>query len=250
MLISVMMMMIMMILMPASLWGEPSAAPYAVGERLDFKIYFEFILGGEANMSIKSIEEVEGKTCFQLVSEARSTPTVDLMYKVRDRIEAWCDTSGGQSRRYVKRLREGRWKDDKVVTYQPADSLALLQRKASHPPETLSVKPGVVDILTAFYEVRRRELIPGQSVLIAVHDIDKTYDLEVRVLGRERIDAPAGTFDCLVVEPLLQSSGIFRREGSLQVWLTDDEYRMPVLMKSRLYFGSVWARLVGYRRGN
>jgi hypothetical protein len=232
---------------PATSFNQP---PFTIGERLDFKVYLEFVLGGDATMSVKAIEDVNGHTCIRLASEAHSTPTVDAIYKVRDRVESWRDAGGGFSRRYVKKLREGKYRDDKRVEYSVEDSLAFLFRGNRDIPETLSVAGEVHDVLTAFYAMRERDLQVGKSEFIDLHDINKRYQLEVKVLRKESVEVPAGRFDCIVVEPELQSAGLFRKEGELQVWLTNDRYRMPVLMKSKLYFGRVWAKLVGYRRGD
>jgi hypothetical protein len=223
--------------------------PFKVGEKLNFKIYFEFILGGDARMEVEGLEEIGGEQCLRIVSEAKSTRTVDAFYKVRDRIVTWRDLDGGYSRKYTKRLREGKWKDDKQVDYRPETNELFLSRKEGAQAEKLALEKPVHDVLSAFYEVRLHPLEVGKSVFLDVHDIDKQYKLEVRVLRKEVIEVPAGQFDCFVIEPLLQSSGIFRKEGTIQVWLTDDESRMPVLMQSRLYFGRVWAKLVDYRKG-
>jgi hypothetical protein len=71
----------------------------------------------------------------------------------------------------------------------------------------------------------------------------------VRVVRRENVEVPAGTFRCLVVEPLLKSAGLFKQEGSLTIWLTDDARRMPVLMKSKVAVGSIAAELESFRMG-
>jgi hypothetical protein len=223
--------------------------PFHVGEKLEFKVYFEFVLGGGASMSVQGIEEIDGHRCLKFVSEARSTSTVDIMYKVRDKIESWRDIELGFSRRYAKHLREGKYSDDKLVEYKQEDSLAIMHKKTDKPGDTLAIIPPVQDIMSAFYYFRQCTLEVGKSLSIPLHDIDKQYVLEVKVLRKETIEVPAGTFDCFVVEPQLKSSGIFRREGSLQIWMTDDQYRMPVLMQSKLYFGRVWAKLVSYKRG-
>ncbi len=239
--------------LPSSwLESDPSQIdpPYNVGERLDFKVYLGFIFGGNAHMSVKAIEEIDGQPCYKILSEARSTPMVDMFYKVRDQITSWRDVRSGFSRRYVKRLREGKWKDDKRVEYKPESGLALLYKGSKEQPDTMELNGLVQDVLSAFYHVRAQNLEVGCSIWIDVHDINKRYDLEVKVLRKERINVPAGTFDCFVVEPLLMTSGIFRREGDMQIWLTDDEYKLPVMMRSKLYFGSVWAKLSGYKLGD
>jgi len=241
---------ILLLRLPTFTLAEKSQNTFKAGECLDFKIYFEFILGGKSRMAVEGIEEVDGYPCYHIVSTARSTKTVDMFYKVRDKVETWRDVKGGFSRRYSKKLHEGRYKCDKRVEYFPDDSTAFLYRKLEAPAETLNVIGTVQDVLSAFYEFRTLDLRIGKSDWIDIHDINKRYDLEVRVLRRETIEVPAGKFKCFVIEPLLKSSGLFRKEGIMQIWLTDDEHRMPVLMKSKLYFGRVWAKLVKYKLGN
>ena len=61
----------------------------------------------------------------------------------------------------------------------------------------------------------------------------------MRVLGRDRVTTPAGAFNCVVIEPVLRAGGIFKNKGRLVIWLTDDERRMPVLMRSKVAIGSI-----------
>jgi hypothetical protein len=71
--------------------------------------------------------------------------------------------------------------------------------------------------------------------------------MEVKVLKRERIEVPAGKFDCILVEPVLKSEGVFQSKGSIFVWLTDDERRIPVLVKSKVPVGSISVSLTDMR---
>jgi hypothetical protein len=70
----------------------------------------------------------------------------------------------------------------------------------------------------------------------------------VTVTGRERVETPAGAFDCLLVEPTLRSGAFFKNEGKLTIWLTDDARRMPVLMRSKLPIGAISVELIEWDR--
>jgi hypothetical protein len=61
------------------------------------------------------------------------------------------------------------------------------------------------------------------------------------------LQLPVGTVDTLKLQPLLQTSGIFRHEGDLFVWLTDDARRVPVQMQGRVAIGSISVRLLKAR---
>jgi len=223
---------------------------FKIGERLDFSIEFEFIPGGTATMSVEGISEVDGFMCLKLTATARSSSKVDLIYKVRDRIESYRDFTTGFSRKFIKDTREGKHKEDKRVFFKPEKDEIIVHHNVDDPPEIQQFGEGLQDILGAFYQVRNEELVVGRSVWIDVQDVGKRYRLEVEVQGYERVEVPAGTFDCVIVEPLLKSSGIFRKEGSLQIWLTNDGTKMPVLMKSKLPFGAVYGKLTSFSLGN
>ena len=47
----------------------------------------------------------------------------------------------------------------------------------------------------------------------------------------------------------MRTSGIFKHEGKLTVWLTNDRLKMPVLMKSKVLVGSISAELTDYELG-
>ncbi len=66
-----------------------------------------------------------------------------------------------------------------------------------------------------------------------------------KVLRREVLVTPLGRFNTIVIHPLLKSEGIFARTGDMFIWLTDDERRIPVQMKSKVAVGSITATLTG-----
>ena len=103
--------------------------------------------------------------------------------------------------------------------------------------------PFVLDILAAFYYVRTQKLQEGESIYLTNHEKKKVNKLEVRVYKKETVEVEAGKFECLVVEPLLFGEGIFKQKGRLKVWLTNDQYKIPVQMKSKVIVGSITTEL-------
>ena len=55
--------------------------------------------------------------------------------------------------------------------------------------------------------------------------------------------------NCIVIEPVLKAGGIFKNQGRLVIWLTDDDRRLPVLMKSKVSIGSISVVLTEMKRG-
>ena len=116
--------------------------------------------------------------------------------------------------------------------------------------DTIAISAFSQDVLTAFYYIRTVALEPGQTIKLNYVDHDSAKVMDVRVLKRETVDVPAGQFKCIVVEPMLQAAGVFKQEGEVKVWLTDDRLKMPVLMKSKVLVGSIYAELNEFKLGN
>ncbi len=222
----------------------PGRSPAIVpGERLEFSVGWGPVKAGTAVMEIQGIRRFEGRLAYHVVSTAISNAVMDRIYPVRDRIVSLMDVNDLTTLYFEKHLREGRFRSDQSVRFDHERGVAVYQDG-----EEVELESASYDVLAAFYRVRAMPLEPGAEFLLDSFDNRKRYSISVRVTGRERVTVPAGTFDCIVLEPALKSGALFKHEGRLSVWITDDERRIPVLMRSRLSLGSVSVELTGYHR--
>jgi hypothetical protein len=218
---------------------------FGTGERFEFSVGYGMIKAGTAVMEIPEIVKLDGRKCYHIISTAQSNKVFSVFFKVDDKVESFMDMYGLYSLRYDKHLREGKFKADASMIFDQDNHLAIYHSGK----DTFQVPDYVQDVLSAFYFVRTQDLQVGRSIFVDNHTDKKTYSLEVKVLRKERVKVEAGEFDCVVVEPLLKTPGIFEQKGSLTVWLTDDEVKMPVLMKSKVFIGSISTELVSYKLG-
>lgn len=216
---------------------------FGVGEKFTFDINYGFINAGTATMEVVNLIEYNERPCYQIVSRALSNSFFSTFYKVEDRVESIIDAVGIYSWRFEKNLSEGSYKADRMYEFDPFKKLVYYQK------DTIETPSAMQDALSALYFVRTQNLKVGQSVFLDNFTDGKLYPLEVKILEQETITVEAGTFDCLVLEPLTKSVGVFKHEGRLKVWVTNDRLKMPVLMKSKILVGSVSAELIDYQLG-
>lgn len=207
-----------------------------------YTIYWSGIKAGEATLSYESTPE--GIT---ITSRAQSAPFISIFYKVDDLSQSIL-APDGHPNKYIVKIREGNRKRDKV-TYFSAGSEGKAQKvvytdKRNNERVELNLAQKAYDPLSAAHEISRRRLKTGRSEHIDIFDNKKVYNTEVQVLGKERISTPAGEFDTIVIKPLLKSEGIFLKSGDIYIWLTDDDKRIPVMIKSRVKIGSVTVEMV------
>jgi uncharacterized protein DUF3108 len=227
---------------PETLPALPSAV--RPGESLKFAVNYGFINAGAAYLEVSDVKEYHGRAVLNLVARAESNRFFSGIYKVRNRIESVWDSAGHYSLRYAESRREGKHRAQNEILFDYANQEARYQDGATFP-----IPPEVQDALSSFYYTRTQALPLGGSVYFDYHASRKSVPLEVKVLGREEVETPAGKFNCVVIEPILKAGGIFKNSGRLVIWLTDDNRRMPVLMKSKVAVGSISAALVQVKPG-
>ena len=211
-----------------------SSQPFRPGESLRFSVRYGFIHAGSAWLEVPQVRQWKGHEVYELVARAASNSFFSRFYKVRTRIVSLWDQAGHYSRRYQEDRREGKYRAKSDIVFDSDRNQAVYSDGRSFP-----VPPRVQDALSSFYYTRTQALPVGGSIVFHYHASRKSQPLQVKVLGRERIETPAGEFDCIAVEPILKAGGIFKNSGRLVIWLTDDERRMPVLMKSKVVIGSI-----------
>lgn len=214
---------------------------FGVGEQLIFDIAYGVIKAGTATMSIPDTQWVRGRPCYHVVTTAVSNKFFSSFFKVRDKAESFLDIEGIFPWKFEKHIREGKYSADRYVEYDQ------MNRRVIYKKDTLAVSPYIQGVLSSFYYVRTVPLEVGKSFNIDNFGDGKIYPLKVLVHKKERVRVPAGTFDCIIVEPVLRSEGIFKHKGRIAIWLTDDERRIPVLMKSKVLVGSIDVRLRSYK---
>ena len=218
--------------------------PFREGEFLKFSVKYGGISAGSAYLEVPQIREWNGSQAYTLVARAESNGFVSRFYKVRNRIESVWDKRGRFSWRYSENRREGGHKAKNQIVFDHQRHEARYESG-----QTFPIPPQVQDALSSFYYTRFQALPIGGSVVFDYHASRKSQPLEVRVLGREKVTTPAGSFNCVVIEPILKAGGIFKNKGRLVIWLTDDDRRIPVMMRSKVAIGSISVVLQEARSG-
>lgn len=224
-------------------WRKIQNNAYGVGERLVFDVSYGPITAGEAIMAIPRYEMIRGRNTYRVEFSVNSLPSFDWIYTVRDRYLTFIDVEAIAPLRFEQHISEGTYKYDFVADFDPPTRLAHTTQGSYPIPEY------VYDILSAFYYARILDysaMKVGDFVLLNNFHKDKAYDLRVKFLGRQELEVEAGTFNTLVVEPLIMEGGLFKAEGRIVIWLTDDERKMPIRVNTKVVIGSIDVELREY----
>ena len=222
----------------ASATGSDFAPLLIEGERLEFEITYGGIPAGKASLEVTGLTTARGEV-LRITSRAQSNDVISVFFHVDDRIISEVDASTLECIYFEKRLREGPFEKDEWAMYGHSESGGVVRTKNSE----YTVDPGTRDILSALYYVRGQDLKVGEDVTVSIFEGGKNYVARVKVLRSEHLSVGDDDVDCLVIEPEIME-GPFAKKGNLLIWLTDDDLKIPVLMKSKVAIGSFVAKLV------
>ncbi len=214
---------------------------WQVGERLTYQVKYGFFRAGTSVFAVEGEEQLNGRRALKFSSTINSAP--GFFFKINDTARSYSDPLSLYTMRYDKIQRGQEENSTNVTVYNHAARTAQrTEDNTAHAP--IPLNPYAVDVLGAIYYVRAQNLRVGQVIKFPVHDGKRDYGMEVTVRKIERITVPAGTFECLLVEPRLrQADGTIRRKGQMTLWMTNDSRHIPVQIRIQLGFGSLTAHL-------
>lgn len=224
--------------------------PFQAGETLTFQVKWAFVPAGEAVLKVLPMETVQGLNSHHFQMTSKTYEWVDVLYKVRDRIDSFADEAMTRSVSYRK-VQEGKSRRDITVDFN-WERLEARYSNLGQRHDPIPVQAGSFDPLGVFYSFRLNTLKEDLEFEAPVTDGKKCIQAKAKVLGRERIKGPCGEFDTFLVETSMeQVGGIFEKsKGSkIQIWVSKDPPRIPVRIRSKVTLGSFVADLIAYELG-
>lgn len=222
------------------------AVPFMDGEKLSFDVKYGLINAAEATLEART-SVYQGTPVWHLSTNAKTHTFFDKVFKVRDRVESWWNKSTLLPFKFSKNLQEGRYRQHRVHIYDHAAKTSTYQRwqfkESRFENSEMAIPANSQDILSAFYLVRNQPLMVGKSVQVHITADGRSMNTEIVVHRKEKQKTIFGEVECLVIEPKLKGDAVFKQSGRILIWLTNDEYKIPVRLESKITIGSFVATL-------
>ena len=204
--------------------------PFRAGETFTYAAKVRFFNAGSASLRVIGVEDVRGQPVFHTVVDLNGHV---LFYHAEDRAESWFDTTTLNSLRLIHTVQENGNEQSGSYEFYPDRKMYIRNGEE---------KPSVADPIdegSFLYYLRTLPLEVGKS-----YTINRYYHLDrnpivINVLRREHVKVPAGEFDAIVVNPVIQSHGVFSENGHAEVWIADDSTRAIVRLTANTGLGAL-----------
>jgi hypothetical protein len=217
------------------------------GETLEYDIYWGAIHVGKSFISVTEAVSISSRPAWHIVSEAHSGSFIDNFYHVDDRNEAWMDAADLYSYGYYKRVSEGKFFTNEWAVFDGPGKRYYgqkMNRKQEISAFEGALEKPVNDIFSAVYRLRAMTVASGTKVEMDVNT-RRNWRLAIKAGKREKISTDYGKKQCILLEPMAGEEGLFVSKAGrrMLVWITDDELKVPMMLRAEIFIGSVTAKL-------
>jgi hypothetical protein len=218
--------------------------PFALGEKAEYQVKLGALSVGSGSMQLVAAEQISGHRTLR----ARLKISGGIPFaRVDDTLESWIDPCGLFSRRFHQDTKEVNYKRNRTYDFDP--ERRTFRRLDNGETGTIPTdKP--LDDVSFLYFARTLPLKVGETYELNRYFQESGNPVVLKVLRKETVKVPAGTFNTIVVRPIIQTKGLFAQGGEAEVYFSDDARRIPVMLRSKVpVVGSLSLHLRSFQPG-
>jgi len=211
---------------------EPPDVPFGPGEDLLYQVKLGIFSVGEGHLRVLPRDTIRGRRVYPLELTLDGSAMFGTL-KVRDLFQSWMDVHTLSSLRFRKDQHEVSYKSRKWYEIHPEDRRwERGESEVDESGETLTDQP--LDEIGFLFFIRTLDLEVGEEYSFDHYFKEDGNPVVLKVLRREVKEVPAGTFRTIVVQPIIQTDGLFSEGGEAEVYLTDDDEKHIVHLRSNI----------------
>lgn len=216
------------------------------GEVLKYRLHYGFVDAGTATLQVDKCDRtIDGRTIYHIIGTGKTRGAFDWFFKVRDRYETYIDAQGVFPWLFIRRVNEGGY-----IINQDYKFFQREQKVNTDKGKTYNVPKNIQDMLSAFYYARTIDFShanKGDIFTINAFVDSKVYPLKIKYMGKSTAKVNGVKYRCIKFHPVVQKGRIFKDEDDLNVWITDDKNKIPVLAQAKVLVGSIKMELADYK---
>jgi hypothetical protein len=202
--------------------------PFGPGEYLEYNVKLGWFSVGGGYLAVVGMDTVRGHPTYHVMMGIEGGLP---LARVEDRFESWIDVEDLKSHRFVQDVHEVRYQRFRQFEFFPGE-MRFERADNDEAGELPTAEP--LDDLSFVYYVRTLPLEVGETYTLDRYFKDTGNPVVIQVLRKERVEVPAGTFNTIVVRPIIKTRGLFSEGGEAEVYFSDDERRLVVRLESKV----------------
>ncbi|MDD2711238.1 MAG: DUF3108 domain-containing protein [Verrucomicrobiae bacterium] len=217
--------------------------PFHPGEILTYHVRFGFIMAGRCWFEVQ--RDKQGRDVFTVTGQ--SNDFISTFYPTKDIATSYCDPERQCSVRFFQDRREGKrhcWED---TFFYYSFGKGSTQSYTTGEIKWFDIPPGrqLQDKLSVIYHMRRQDWKTSVSHAAVIGNDKGCFEMEA-----SKTDAGTITLDDFAPIPAFKAepsstylSG-FLKKAKVHVWVSDDDFKVPLRIAIKAVFGTLTVELV------
>lgn len=237
---------------PSYSCASPNSS-FVDGEELRYKVYYNWkiiwVPAGEVKFTIQ-----EDSTHFHIKAFGKSYTSYDNFFRVNDYYASRIDKKTMKPSTFVRYVEEGNYRKFDSLTFDHAHLQVYSlngKTKETAISKTFEIDSCAMDLLSVMYTLRNTDVESykeGDFLDVTMFLDEEVFPIHVSYEKREKKKIKElGRYPCIKVNPQLVVGTIFKEGDVMNIWVSDDANKIPMLIESPISIGSVKAVLKSYK---
>ena len=226
---------------------RPVVDPFRVGEEVVMAVEYFGVKAGELSLKVLPFKKVNGRKAYHFRSEVRSNSSFSMIYEVDDWSETFVDYETMLPFNYTVHVDHSNEKKQIRSIFEHAENHVKVWEKKIDDDGKVKKKiyewemyPFSQNVISVFFYIRNFQLKVGKTIKFPLTDENNNMILEAEVLRKEKLSIPGDKeVEAFVIKPKVSIEGNFKPVGDIFLWLTADERKQIVQVKSALKIGTL-----------
>ena len=222
---------------------------FKTGEKLTYNVYYNWgfiwVSAGSVDFLAKDTL-IKNKTFWHFVSTGTSYASYDWIYKVRDKYESISKKTNLEPLYYKRKTSEGGYDvNNKYIFNKKREVIYTFTENSKTPykKDTIKYQECIFDVLSATYFTRCIDfdnIDKTKSIPIKILIDNEIVTIEVKYIDKEIIeDKDEKKYNTIKFSTTVVEGSVFKAGEEINVWVSDDENKIPLLIEAKILVGSV-----------
>lgn len=242
---------IITLILPA--WALPhleNKRPFQVnGEELKFEVSYLGIVGGYSSFKTTPIPS---KKVIKFEVRAYTIPWVEKIFRLRLYMTSYSDERNFQTIQYSESRQENKRYYYNIQRFFIPEKYYIFSDKRGLEEERVVkvsyTNDGGISVIGAFHYGRTTGMEIGKTYFLTCFFKDgDPRPIGIKILRKEKINTLWGEKNTIVITPEMNFDGFLSDQKKMEIYISNDLYRIPLAVDTILKFGTIKAKLIdGY----
>ena len=228
---------------------------------LNEELYYKFsygksnkkgvLTGGYGSLKVMGTLKKDSLIAYKVEAQGKTTNLFSLFYHVEDFFASYIDTSSLLTHQFTRSVKEGPYEKNQTAYFERGAKNTIIAEG-----KRMGITNYTQDVLSALYACRtipNEEIVINDTIFIQIYNLEKKemFDTYFVPIKKEKIKTKIfGEINTIKCHPHVKKNRIFSEKDETYIWVTDDQYHLPVKVETPIQVGSIYIEIIDAKNIN